>query len=203
MPTKLSAAFAVIAAAAGIASAEPPRDAMEGYFAGEKRGGVILVGMGAAGVATGAALLTRDSDLARGAGYPALALGAAHLAAGIFVYVASDRRIDKFNGEIDRDPAAFARTERERMGGVRAQFLILEIVEGALIAGGIGAAIYGLSSDEDLVAGIGVGVAAEAAATLVFDIVADRRARHYIDALGSFTAAPVAGGFGARFALSF
>lgn len=202
MRTKPSAVILAIAAMCGAAGAEEPRDAMETYFAGEKRGGLALVGMGAAGLGSGAALLSLDSELAEGAAYPALVLGAAHLAAGIFVYVASDRRIDRFNREIDRDAAGFSRAERERMAGVRTQFLILKIVEVALVAGGTGAAIVGLSKDEDLIAGVGIGVAVEAAATLVFDIVADRRARHYIDALG-VSAAPVAGGLGARWTAAF
>lgn len=156
---------------------------METYFAGEKRGGLILVGMGAAGIGAGAVLLSGDSDFARGAGYPALGIGVVHVAAGIFVYVTSEGRIARFGPEIDRDPAAFVAAERRRVEGVRTQFLILKIVEGALIAGGTAALIYGLKSDDDLVAGIGVGVAAEAAATLVFDVVADRRAGRYLDAL--------------------
>lgn len=185
--SKLAAALVIaallVAIAPGRAAGEPTRAAMESYFAGEKRGGLVLAGMGAAGLGTGAILVTRDSDLARGAGYPALAIGAAHLAAGVFVYLSSDRRIDRFGPAIDRDPTAFAAAERERIAGVRRQFLILKIVEGALIAGGTAAAIYGLSDDRDLAAGIGIGIAAEATATLIFDIVADRRAAHYLGAL--------------------
>ena len=165
-------------------AAASPQPAMESYFDGEKRGGLILVGMGAAGVGAGALLVSRDSDLARGAGYPALGIGVVHLAAGVFVYVTSARRVEAFTAEINRDPAAFIAAERERMQGVRTQFLVLKIVEGALIAGGAAAVVYGLSQDDDLVAGIGLGVAAEATATLLFDIVADRRAVRYLDRLG-------------------
>jgi hypothetical protein len=201
----LAALALLLIAGDGVARAdgESTRSVMETYFAGEKRGGLVLVGMGAAGLGAGAVLITRDSDVAVGASYPALALGAAHLAAGVFVYVASARRIDKLNAAIDRDPDAFAAAERERMRGVRTQFLILKIVEGVLIAGGTGAAIYGFARDSDTLAGVGLGVAAEAAATLVFDIVADRRASRYLESLGAVQVAPVAGGLGARWALVF
>jgi hypothetical protein len=157
--------------------------AMEDYFAGEKSGGLALIGMGAVGLGTGAFLVTRDSDVARGAGYATLTVGTLHAAAGLFVYIASARRISTFTGEIEADESAFRVREARRVTGVGKQFLALEIVEGVLIAGGTGAAIYGLSTDRDVLAGVAIGVAAESAATLVFDIIAARRAKRYRSAL--------------------
>jgi len=163
--------------------------AMNDYFAGEKRGGLVLVGLGAAGLGAGAVLATRDSDIARGAGYVGLGIGAIHVAAGVFVYVASAGRITTFEKEIADDESGFASRERERIRGVQRQFFALKIAEVALMAGGAGLAIYGVSSDRDLATGIGVGLAVEAAATLVFDIVAARRADRYLGRLLHVSAA--------------
>jgi hypothetical protein len=158
--------------------------AMHQYFAGEKRGGWILVAMGAAGLGSGGVLVTRDSDIARGASYPLLGVGALHVIAGIFVYLSSNRRIDTFEKEISDDSRGFAHREQARIKGVRRQFLILKITEVVLIAGGGAMIAVGERTDRPRLTGVGIGVAIEAAATLVFDIVAARRAARYQQRLG-------------------
>jgi hypothetical protein len=179
--------FALLVLAAPIAAAgDAPSDPavpMQEYFDGEKRGGLWLLAMGAAGVGSGAYLHSRDTDRATGASYSLIGFGAVHLLAGGYVYFASDRRIDAFRRDIDADPGAFVDRERQRVRGVETQFLVLKIVEGVMIAGGIGLAVYGEREDEPTLTGVGVGVAIEAGATLLFDIVASRRAGRYRRAL--------------------
>lgn len=190
-------AFLVVAfilSAASIASAEapmppPPADAasvkaaMEDYFAGEKRGGFILMGLGAGGLASGVLLYRSSSLRAKGASYPLLTIGLLHLAAGIFVYVSSNGRIDKFGDQIDKDAPAFVREERKRMKGVSTQFTVLKIAEIALIAGGLTMAGVGWRTDRPRLAGAGLAIALEMALTLGFDIWAGRRAHDYRDEL--------------------
>jgi hypothetical protein len=90
---------------------------MEDYFAGEQRGRYVLVGLGVAGLASGALLYRSSSLRARGASYPLLSVGVLHLAAGIFIYFSSAGRIDKFGDQIERDAPAFVKEERRRMKG--------------------------------------------------------------------------------------
>ena len=165
------------------------RTAMTDYFAGEKRGGFVLVGMGLAGAGAGVALFaTSDGEsdsVARGMSYPLLGMGAAHLVAGVFVYLASRGRERTFAPEIATDPGAWSARERKRMAGVSRQFKTLKVVEVILIAGGLAMGGVGHSTERPRLAGIGYGLALEAAATLVFDVVAARRAYHYRDALDS------------------
>jgi len=85
----------VVATLAGpaLAHADPPdaahaQAAMEDYFAGEERGGYVLIGMGVAGLIAGGWLYRAGTPTARGASYPLLGVGVIHLAAGIFVNVA-------------------------------------------------------------------------------------------------------------------
>jgi hypothetical protein len=187
-------AFAVVLAVSARASADPPTQAaMEDYFAGEQRGGYVLVGMGAAGLAAGGLLYAEGSDRAKGASYPLLGLGLAHVAAGIFIHISSSRRIDAFGGQIARDAAAFRVAERERMTRVSTQFLILKITWVVLIAGGLTMAGIGHETDRPQLEGAGYALAGEAAATLVFDFFAARRAHRYRARLAVDVGADVSG----------
>jgi hypothetical protein len=187
----LVVAFAVLGASPVLAEeapAPPPppaapapavKAAMADYFAGEQLGGCILAGLGVAGLASGALLYRSSSLRARGASYPLLSIGLLHLAAGIFIYVSSDGRIDKFGEQIDRDAPAFVTAERQRMTGVSTQFTVLKIAEVVLIAGGLTMAGVGWRTDRPRLAGAGLALALEMGLTLGFDVWAARRAHHY------------------------
>lgn len=183
--TLLVLATTSIADADAIAPVPPPsttadaRLAMEDYFAGEKTGGYVLAGLGVGGLALGGLLYRSSSQTARGASYPLLGLGVLHLAAGIYVYVASTSRIDDFTNEIERDGQAWVERERVRMKGVSTQFTVLKIVEVGLIAGGLTMAGIGWRKDRPRLQGAGLALALEAALTLGFDIWAARRADDY------------------------
>jgi hypothetical protein len=163
------------------ARADPEtRAAMEDYFAGEKRGGITLFVMGGVGIAAGTALAwASDDDRARGASYVLLPVGVLHATAGAFVYFVSNGRIHKFGKAIEADADAFVVAESSRMKGVSLQFTILKGIEIAGIAAGITLAVVGNRSDRPRLEGAGYALAAEMAATLVFDIVAAKRAGHY------------------------
>jgi hypothetical protein len=166
--------------AASRAEAEPvaTRAAMEDYFAGEQHGAYALVGMGAAGIAGGALLYVEGSDRAIGAAYPLLGVGIAHVGAGVFVYLASDRRITKFRAQIASDEPGFLAAESARMRKVSRTFFALKVVEVVGIAGGLTLAAVA-HGDHPTLEGVGYGLAGEFAATLVFDIIAARRAHRY------------------------
>lgn len=176
-------AFVLLSPSIARADAPATKAAMEDYFAGEQRGGYILVGLGVAGLASGALLYRSSSLRARGASYPLLSVGVLHLAAGIFIYFSSAGRIDKFGDQIDRDAPAFVKEERKRMKGVSTQFTVLKITELALIAGGLAAAGIGWRTDRPRLSGAGLALALEMALTLGFDIWAARRAHDYRDEL--------------------
>jgi hypothetical protein len=171
-----------------IASADPvptPQSAMENYFAGEKTGGYILIGMGTAGLATGGVLYFQSSKTLQGASYPLLGVGLLHVAAGIYINIASNGRIDDFTTEIDKDPTAWVASERKRMRGVSTQFTVLKIVECVLIAGGLTAAVVGHKTDRPRLKGAGIALAIEMGATLAFDFTAAARAHDYRDELAA------------------
>lgn len=184
---RMRALAIVLAIAVSSPAAADPRPAMEDYFAGEITGGWILTGMGAAGLTAGGILLADGGDRARGASYATLGFGAAHLVAGVYVNLASRVRRRAYRVAIRRAPALFVAAEGRRIRGVETQFLVLKIAEVVLIAGGGTLAAIGRAKDRPQLEGAGYAIAAEAAATLVFDIVASRRAHRYrarLDALG-------------------
>ena len=171
-----------------VAYADPvptPQAAMENYFAGEKTGGYILVGLGAAGLAAGGLLLRQSRPVLRGASYPLLAVGVLHVAAGIYVNIASNGRIDEFTDQIAKDPTGWTASESKRMRGVSTQFTVLKIVEVVLIAGGLTAAAVGHKTDRPRLKGAGIALAIEMGATLAFDFTAAARAHDYRDELAA------------------
>jgi hypothetical protein len=180
---------AVVMLATSHAAAEPDRartqTAMDDYFAGEQRGGFTLVGFGAAGLVAGGLMVRSSNPTLKGASYPLLGVGVLHLAAGIFVYASSARRVDMFTDLIAKDPSAFVAAERPRMRGVSTQFTVLKIVEVVLIAGGLTMAGIGHRTDRPRLKGAGLAIAAEMGLTLGFDIVAARRAHTYRDELAA------------------
>jgi len=163
---------------------------MEDYFGGEITGGWVLMGMGAAGLTAGGILIADGGDRAAGASYVAFGFGAAHLVAGVYVNIASRIRRRVYGIAIASEHRktgankVFVAAESRRMNGVSTQFLVLKIVEVALIAGGGTMAYLGNTSDRPRLEGAGYALAAEAAATLLFDIVAARRAHRYRARLG-------------------
>jgi hypothetical protein len=188
----------VLAVTASIANADPSaatekqmraREAMTDYFDGEKTGGYVLIGMGVGGLVAGGLLYRQyaSTSAQRGAAYPLLGLGLAHLAAGIFINISSANRVDKFGDEIDQDASAWVERESKRMAGVSTQFTILKIVEIGLIAGGLTMAGIGARTDRPRLKGAGLALALEAGLTLGFDIWAASRASSYrreLDSVG-------------------
>lgn len=158
---------------------------MEDYLSGEISGGWVLTGMGVGGIVTGAVLIAGDGDRAQGASYVTFGFGAAHLIAGVYVNVASRVRRRVYRVAIDKAPQVWVEAESQRMKGVSTQFLVLKIVEVVLIAGGGTMAYLGSDRDRPQLEGAGYALAAEAAATLLFDIVASRRASRYRTKLAS------------------
>jgi hypothetical protein len=177
--------------APSIAVADPPtpQAAMENYFAGEKTGGYILIGMGAAGLAVGGLMFRQSSAMLKGASYPLLGIGVLHLAAGIYVNIASSKRIDELTDQIAKDPHAFVASESKRMRGVSTQFTVLKIVECVLIAGGLSMAAVGHKTERPRLEGAGLALAIEMGATLAFDFAAASRAHEYRDELANIDAA--------------
>ena len=159
------------------------RTAMHDYFAGERTGGYVLIGMGVGGLLAGGLLYRSGSPTGIGASYPLFGIGLLHLAAGIYINIASAQRVDKLDAQISKNNSAFVRDEQKRMAGVSSQFTILKITEIVLATGGLTMAGIGWRTDRPRLMGAGLAVAAEMLLTFGFDLWAAHRAHEYRDQL--------------------
>jgi hypothetical protein len=188
-------AAAGVATAAGDARAQGPvpidaahmKTDMHAYFHGEKWAGPFFFGTGVAAASIGAVLLTRSDPVARGAAYPVIGLGIVQALVGAVVFFRSDAQAAKLDAKLASDPAAFKRDETARMLKVKNQFVVLGIVESVFMLGGtVTAAVAARKECCRTLQGVGLGFAAQGAATLMLDLFAAARARDYLQSLDRF-----------------
>jgi hypothetical protein len=153
---------------------------LHSYYGGERSSAYIAAGLGAASAGVGGVLVTRDSDFARGMGWPLLGLGAIELIGGIGYAISVNAEIDHYAELLHRDPVAFQREEVAHIRGTTSRFVFYRLTEFAFLAAGTGIAIYGFASDKDAWKGAGIGIAAFALPLVVIDTINDARAHRYL-----------------------
>lgn len=174
------AALVVALSSAGAAASEGAiGDDMRAYYRGERTSAFVIGGIGLAGAAGGAALLTRDSDFARGLGVPLVALGGLEAIGAVVYAFEVDAEVDRYSSLLVRDPAGYRRVELDHIEGTTQRFAGYRLAELTLTLAGIGAATYGFVADRDAWKGAGLGVAAMAAPLLVIDTINQSRAVSY------------------------
>jgi hypothetical protein len=147
------------------------------YFDAEKQGAMLLLVIGIASVALATAVLAWRGAYA-GAGVPFVALGVLAVGIGSGVWARTDHQVALLGAQMREAPAEALRTELPRMQRVRRTFLMAQIFEIALLVAGV--AVAYLYRDRQFGFAFGVGLIAQAAFLLVFDLIADRRAAHYL-----------------------
>lgn len=175
-------------AAPASAQLETMRADMHDYFDGETAEAWVFLGVGA--LALGGATYGigfSDDPYLEGAGWPVGVVGLIQVAAGLVLLARTPGQVDDLDAQLDSDPSAYRTDELTRMTTVNDQFDLLAIVEVGLIAAGAGLAIWGFLDDEPFAAGLGVGLAAQAAIMLVLDLFAAAHADTYTAALDAFT----------------
>jgi hypothetical protein len=184
------------------ARAEDVRADLEGYYGGERTSAYVVGGIGAAAAAAGGVLVTRDSDLARGLGWPWLVMGSLETVGAVFYAFQVGGEIEHYDGELARDPAAYRAEELGHLRGTSSRFVVYRAVELALTVGGAAVATYGLAAHRDAYAGGGLGVASLALPFVVIDTLNDARASRYLDRVRRYQPAiglrPSVGPEGAR-----
>lgn len=164
---------------------------MRAYYAGEARSAYVVLGLGAASIGSGAALVTRDGDFARGLGWPLLTLGALETIGAIFYALQVRGELAHVERSMARDPAVFRREELSHIHGTTSRFVFYRLAELGLSLGGAALAAYGFASDEDLWKGAGIGLAGVGLPFLLIDTINQGRAARYEGELRRFEA-PVA-----------
>jgi hypothetical protein len=188
----LSLAFLVVSTRA-FADDEPPRvtrqsieSDMRGYYEGERTSAYVVMALGGASVAGGSVLVTRDSDFARGLGWPLIALGALEGLGALFYAFQVGGEIRHYSSSIDRDESGFRREEIAHMHGTTSRFVFYRLTELGLALSGVGMATYGFVANADAWKGAGIGVASIALPFLIIDTINNSRAARYTDHVNRF-----------------
>jgi hypothetical protein len=195
-------AAAAVALAAGLAVTTPAEAQsepgiarmtadMHTYFDGEKHAGPVFFGAGLLGVGAGTGMVIRGGDIVRGAGFPLIGIGLVQSIVGATLLLRTDTQVARLDAQLAKDPAAFKRDESKRIDGVNKSLYLLMVLESALIVGGATTAV--VASQKDCcktLQGVGLGLAAQSAVTLMLDLFALARAREYADSLRRFDPPP-------------
>ena len=154
---------------------------LQGYYGGERTSAYVVGTMGAAAAAGGGYLVTRDSDFARGLGWPWLVMGGLEAVGAVFYAFQVGGEVRHYEGQLARDPAAYRAEELDHLHGTSSRFVVYRAVELALTLGGAGVAAYGLATNRDAWKGAGLGVGSLALPFFVIDTINDARASRYLE----------------------
>lgn len=150
------------------------------YFDGEKTAGLVVAVVGLGALAW-AALLRRGGGDLRAMFWPLVIVGAIEAAVGVGLYARTGPQVERLRAELDEAPARFYDAETPRMERVQRAFVVIEVVELALLVAGVALAL-GFKSRPS-VWGVGLGIVLQASVMLVFDLAAERRGALYLAAL--------------------
>jgi len=157
---------------------------IERYFAaerGEAKVGILLV---AGFVAIALFGLSLDAPYGAGLAIPNALLSPVLAFVVGFVYLRAPKDVARATRSVIADPAGLAKDEIPRMRKVVRNFRVYRAIEiGMLVLG----AILLVASASPFLHGIGAGLVELGAVFLVFDGIADRRAKRYLAALEAFT----------------
>jgi len=161
------------------------RSAMHTYVTGERRSVIPFAATAAVTMTAGGLLLLSSDAVARGAAWPLLGFGVLELAAGLFFGIRNER--PKLDGQLDADPAAFVREEREKLRRIsrRNQPVLLAVWSAVIAAGGVMGGI-GAARSLPTVTGVGLGLAVQGLAFFLIDWAVLDRADEYLAVLDAF-----------------
>ncbi|MGH7281019.1 MAG: hypothetical protein ACRELY_05810 [Polyangiaceae bacterium] len=159
---------------------------MHDYYAGEARSAYVILGLGAASIAGGAALVTRDDDFARGFGWPLLVLGALESVGAAFYAFQVHGEIRHYEAAFAANPAGFRDEEITHMRGTTSRFVKYQATELGLFLGGAAVATYGYAANQNTWKGAGLAIATVAFPFLLIDEMNGDRAKEYLDTVERF-----------------
>jgi hypothetical protein len=150
------------------------------YFNGEKQAGLLLIAVGAVGIAA-AVLFVQPRWGLRSLAITLGLLALAEIALGAGLYLRTDSQVNGLMTQLTSDRARFDSDERARMVRVQRNFVVIEYVEVAVII--IGAVIAITQKHRPGVTGVALGLLVNGAVLLAFDLVAERRGAVYLQAV--------------------
>ena len=147
------------------------------YFTTEKHAAVLISAIGLSSAAFAIWLWTTRSAF-RAMAWPLIVLGVAEVAIGAGLFIRTDPQVARLEEGLRSNRDATARSELARMGTVNRNFVVIQIVEVAILLIGLALALT-LKSRHPGWSAAGMGLVLEAAVLLVFDLFAEHRALAY------------------------
>jgi hypothetical protein len=176
-------ASALLARSAAAADAPAFSAVSDRYFGQEDLWNGIYVGVGAANIAGGVALATRQDTGLRAAGYPAIVFGGVQLVVGVvYLAITPGFRADA-RAALAKGPGEAVRSERARMRKVEAGFKYYKTVEGTIGLTGLVLGVVGAARRSEAMMGAGVGLGVSACFQLVLEHSTHDVAKAYLRAL--------------------
>ncbi|MEO1270918.1 MAG: hypothetical protein AAFX99_22755 [Myxococcota bacterium] len=163
-------------------------EAIQLYYAGQKRGSIGYLSVGAASILAGAGLAFSDSELVTAAGWTTAGLGLLNVAAGAYVLSVVDEQQASAQQLLADDPIAFKEQEMQHMLDKGFQTRLYYTLDALFILGGVSTTVIGLIQDNDTVRGIGIGTTAQGGVNAIMHGVGSFRSGAYFEALQSFEA---------------
>lgn len=171
----------------GSLSTDQIRALMHQDVDGERWSIVPFAATGLVTFGAGAGLLASDSRIGQTAAWPLMIGGGLELLAGIFFAARAGPHQRRLDALLDSDPRGFAAAERNRVFRIRDRFQpILLAAEAAIAVGGLGTAGAGLAGHDDVLIGIGLGLAIQGLALFFIDWDVLERATTYARGLALF-----------------
>ncbi|HEX2340201.1 MAG TPA: hypothetical protein VHI98_06950 [Vicinamibacterales bacterium] len=156
------------------------QDIVLSYFNGEKHAGLLLVAIGAIGIAA-AVLFFQPRWGLRSLAITLALLALAEIALGAGLYLRTDSQVNGLITQLTSDRPRFDSDERARMVRVQRNFVVIEYVELAVI---IACAVIAITQKHrPVVTGVALGLLINGAFLLAFDLIAERRGAIYLSAI--------------------
>ncbi len=156
------------------------RDALVAYFDGEKYAGLFIALVGLLALALAGGLSAPRWELRPTAVVLGI-LGLVQLAVGLGLYFKTGPQVARLLGQLASEPARFYTEEAARMVKVQRNFVWLEYMWMALMAGAALAAHT--QKSRPAILGVALGLLVNAAVFFAFDLVAERRGALYLASL--------------------
>lgn len=186
----IAPAEAPLAPTTGPVGAPPERDVLREqlhlWHRGERISGFVpFVGSGLASSLAGTFLVTSDSNAARGGGWVLIGFGVLEVAAGLVFALSSFSAETRRDLELTQDRAAFIEKEKARLKRITTLYqpLLLGVEAAVAVGGGVTAGIGGIRRDEVMV-GVGLGLAVQGLLFFLLDWAVSDRANAYALSLG-------------------
>jgi drug/metabolite transporter (DMT)-like permease len=161
---------------------------IEKYFIAEKQESLLFVILGIAAIVIAlVGIFYWKTQFWKGASIPLILIAVIQIIVGYTVYARSDKQRIEMGYAFDIDPSKLQNEEMPRMEEVNKNFVTYRWIEIILCVAGVALAlVYKTNPDRQLIVGIGVALAIEAALMLGADFIAAKRAVNYTTGLKTF-----------------